>query len=277
METEGTSLDDILSGAEPAAAEPVQEAAPEPQEADGQPRGPDGKFLPKQETGVETPQEPVEAAAEPVPPTEQAGLPPEEFKGLKDERRKRQEAEARVAALEAQLHPQQQVQPQQPWQQQTQPQAPPDRWEDPEGHDAYLIAQAEDRAIAKFQQIQTVNEVQRSFSRAKTKYGDFDEVFDEFDRLDKMSGNLLTQQALTSDDPAEFAYKTAKTAREVAQYGSVQQLLAAERAKWEAEARAAITPPAPSFPSSTVTDRSLGGRTGPAWAGPASIGDILST
>ncbi len=268
MDNEGTSLDDILNGNEPEPiAEPVQEAAAVEEKPEGPARDEHGRFAPK-ETGVETPPEPVEASAEPVPPTEQPqGLPPEEFKALKEERRKRQEAEARIAALEANFQ-----QMQQPPQQQ----GVPDRWDQPDEHDAYLIAQAEERAIAKFQHIQTVNEVKRSFNRAKTKYSDFDEVFEEFDRLDKMSGSQLTQQALASDDPGEFAYKTAQQAREVTQYGSIPNLIAAERAKWEEEARQAIQPNL-AFPSSTVTERSVGQRRGPEWSGPTALGDILTT
>lgn len=268
METEGTSLDDILSGAEPAAAEPVQEAAPEPQEADGQPRGPDGKFLPKQETGVETPQEPVEAAAEPVPPTEQAGLPKEEFAALKDERRKRQAMETELAELRANFAAMQV--------RQQQPEQPPEFWDDPDAAMQARFEQFGETLLQRFEQKQQAERIDASEAQARSKYADYDDAFHAF-RQAVQANPVLAQKMASSSDPAEFAYKTGKTALELERVGSIDELLKAERAKWEAEARAAITPPAPNFPSSTVTDRSLGGRTGPAWAGPASIGDILST
>ena len=72
------SIGDILSGNEP---EPTPEAAeveatPEVQteqpETVERPRGPDGKFIAKEETGVETP--PAPEAAEPVTPTVTAVL-----------------------------------------------------------------------------------------------------------------------------------------------------------------------------------------------------------
>src|SRR5690348_13508271 len=104
-------IDDILNDV------PEQETVTEEatQEVVEQPTGPTrdehGRFARKEETGVETPPQP-EAVAEPVPPTEQPSqLPPQEFAALKDERRKRQEAERRIEAIEAQLRAQQQQQP----------------------------------------------------------------------------------------------------------------------------------------------------------------------
>lgn len=264
-------IGDFLSDEQPSeptetvAAEPTPEAAPaEPvaEEPTGPIRDEHGRFARKEPTGVEEPA----VAQEPVPPTEPVNqLPRDVYEPLKAERQKRQEAEererlkdARLAELERQFQamqqPQHQAQPAQTF------------WdaEDPDGH---INALVERRLVQR--------DVERSIIRAKGKYSDFDQVFAEFDQLEKVNPTL-TQQAIASDDPAEFAYQTAKKAREVAQYGSIDALIAAERAKWEAEAKAAFQPPVkPVLPSTTAGDTSVGSRSGPAWGGPTAIGDIL--
>jgi hypothetical protein len=78
-------------------------------------------------------------------------------------------------------------------------------------------------------------------------------------------------------DPAEYAYSKGKTALTLESVGSIDALIANERAKWEAEARAAFTPsaPRPVLPSTTAADGSVGARTGPVWSGITPITDII--
>jgi hypothetical protein len=266
---EGTSLDELLNGtpAEPETVEQVEAVEPSPEpETIGQPRDEHGRFAPKEEKGVETPPEPAEASAEPVPPTEQPNqLPEAEYKALRDERRKRQEAEARAAQLEAQwLAAQQQQRPAEP---------EPEFWDNPQAVIASQVQQAVMQALEAQKQQQTMERITESENAAKGRYADYDDAFLAFQQA-ATANPLLVKQMTAASDPAEFAYKTGKTALELSQVGSIDALLQRERAKWEAEARAAMPAP-PALPSTTATDGSVGARTGPAWAGPAPIGDML--
>lgn len=259
---EGTSLDELLNGTEPeeAPVEAVSET-PEP-ETIGQPRDEHGRFAPKEETGVESPPEAEEPSAEPVPPTEQPNqLPQAEYAALKDERRKRQEAEARIAALEAQYQ-----------QAAAQPEQPVDFWDNPQGVIATQVQQAVAQALQAEKQQQELQRISASEEQAKAKYADYDDAFHAF-RQAVQANPALAQQMARESDPAEFAYRKGKTALELERVGSIEELVKAERAKWEQETKAAMPPPA--FPSTTATDGSVGARSGPGWSGPAPIDDLL--
>ncbi len=262
-----TSIDDILN--EPAAETPApavvetQEAAtetPEP-ETIGQPRDESGRFAPKDEKGVET-----QETAQSEPPSEQNQLPPAEYAALKDERRKRQEAEARIAALEREFEAAKQKQP-------VQEQQVPEFWDNPDANINVRLEQFGDKLIQRFQQQQLTERVDASELVARSKYTDFDEKLAAFQQAVQFNP-VLAKQMAHAPDPAEFAYNRGKTVLDVERVGSVDELLKAERAKWEAEARAAI--PAPSLPNSTASERSVGARSGPAWAGATPIDSILS-
>jgi hypothetical protein len=243
----------------------VQETPTEPQEAEGQPRGADGKFLPK-EAGVETPPEPVEASAEPVPPTEQAGLPKEDFAALKDERRKRQAMEAELAEMRTQFARMQAKPPEQA----------PDFWDNPDAAMQARLDQFGETLLQRFEQKQQVERIDASEAQARAKHADFDDAFHAF-RQAVQANPALAQQMTKASDPAEFAYQKGKTALDLERVGSIDEMIKAERAKWEAEARAVVQPAAqPMFPSSTVTERSVGQRRGPEWSGPTPLGDILT-
>lgn len=255
---EGTSLDDLLN-------EPVAVTEPQEPETIGQPRDDHGRFASNQDTGVETPQEPAEAPVEPVPPTEQTGLPPDEYKALKDERRKRQDAEARIAVLEAQFQTAQQAQ--QP------PEPEADFWDNPQGVIASQVQRAVLEALNAEKQQQQAKRIDESEASARAKYADYDDAFYAF-RQAVQANPALAQQMAQASDPAEFAYTKGKTALELGRVGSIDELLKAERAKWEAEAKAAMPAP-PALPSTTAIDGSVGGRSGPAWAGAAPLDDLL--
>lgn len=226
-------------------------AEPEPQEteAEAKPereRGPDGKFVSKDQGD-----KPAEEAASAPPAPEESNVP---VKALQEERRKRRELEQQLEAMQRQFAAQQQP---------PADSTPDGFWDNPQG----AIAQ-------QVQQMLTVRELTKSINRAKTRHNDFDTAFEEFNRLEALNP-ALTQQALASDDPAEFAYQTVKRAAEVAQYGSIDALLEAKRAEWEAELRAKAPQPRQTFPTSTVSDGSVASRGGPVWAGPTQDRDIL--
>lgn len=252
---QGTSLDDILSGEQPEL--PVEAVQSEPEIA----RDEQGRFA-TNETGVETSQE---APAEPVPPTEQQGLPKEEFAALKDERRKRQALEQQVADMAAQFATMQRQAPQE---------QPADFWEDPNTFLETRLDQFGNQLIQRWQQQAQVERISASEAAAKAKYADYEDAFHAF-RQAVEANPSLAQQMASNPEPAEFAYTKGKLAMELTRVGSIDELLKAERAKWEQEARAAVAP-SQTFPQSTVTERSVGGRTGPAWTGPTPLSAILS-
>jgi hypothetical protein len=263
------SIDELLSD-EPAEAveampQEATEPAPEPEaQADGRPRDPEtGQFLPKQ-TGVEEPQ--AQPVAEAAPPAAQSGLPQAEYAALKDERRKRQELEQQIAALNARFEAAQR--------QPAQPEPPVDFWDNPQGAIATQVQQAVTQALQAEKQQQTMTRINESEVKAKATYTDYDDAFRAFHQAAQANPSLI-QQMTSAGDPAEFAYKKGKTALELERVGSIDELLANAKAQWEQEARAAMPQPNVTLPSTTATDGSVGGRAGPAWGGPPSIDDIL--
>lgn len=264
------SIDELLSG-EP--AEPTVEAAPQeteetPQETEAQAeerlRDEKGRFAAKQ-TGVEeepVAQQPQEPDAGP-PPADQ--LPKDVYEPLKAVRNENRELKQQIEALNQRFAAMQQ--------QPAPPEAPPQFWDDPDRAIEARVNQAAEMAVQRFQQQQIMERINESETRAKATYDDYGEAFAAFQQA--VSANpALIQQMTSSSDPAEFAYKKGKTALELQQVGSIDALLANERAKWEQEAKARMPAP-PTLPSTTATDGSVGGRSGPAWAGPPSIEQML--
>lgn len=204
-------MDELDSFLEPETNEPAP-IEPQQPETIGQPRDETGKFAPK-ETGVE-PQE----TAEPVPPT---GLPQETFKGLKEEREKRQAAEARLAALEAQV---------QSYQQPKEPAAPPPSvWEDEQAYGGHIVSTAVQQA--------TFNaKLDMSEMMTRQANADFDDMKAKF--LEMASQNpSLQQQALADPHPWNKAYNIAKNAAKMEALGAVDvsELEAKIRAEFEAK------------------------------------------
>ena len=272
MEPKG--IDELLNDEpveEVVTEQPEPEASEEPKaEAEGQPRGPDGKFASKQ-TGVdeepkaEAPEEPKQAE----PPSADQ-LPRDVYEPLKAVRNENKELKQQLEAIQQQLARQQQ-QPQ-PQVQNNEPTV--DFWDDPQGFLAKQFDQFGQSMMQRFQQQQQVERIEASEAAAKAKYTDYDDAFRAFQQA-AMANPALVQQMTSANDPAEFAYSKGKSALELERYGSVEELLKAERAKWEEEVKAAIPQPKPSFPSTTAADGSVAARSGPAWSGPPSINDIL--
>lgn len=259
----GTS--EAPAAAEPPPAEPAPAAAPAEEAAPERPRDEQGRFLPKGEDG-----EPAQEAAEsatPAPSDDNSPTVPR--KALIDERTKRQTLESHLAELNQRL-----VQYQRPAQQ---PAPKPDQWDDPDGHERWLIEQAggiaEQRAVEAFQR----QHIMQSAEAAKAKYPDYLEKVAVFEQLSAQNPDLSAQMS-RSPNPAEFAYETAKRHEQVSQYGSIDGLLAAEKAKWEAEAleKLKATLPASSAPPTLSNERNVGQRSGPAWSGPKPLSDLLN-
>lgn len=257
-----TSLEDALNGNEPETVEAPQiEEQPEAN-AEGPNRDEHGRFAPKaQETGVEKPEE-AEAEPEVVPPTDQ-GLPKEEYTALRAVRDENKELKQQLEAMRQQFASQGQQQ---------QPQEVPDFWEDPNRAFDARFQQFGQQLMQQFEQRQQVQRIEASEVAAKAKYADYGDAFTHFQQAASMNP-MLVQQMQVASDPAEFAYKTGKRAMELERVGSLDDLIAQERAKWEAEAKAAM--PQPKLPQSTATDQSVGARSGPTWSGPTPLDAAL--
>jgi hypothetical protein len=264
---ENTPLTDILNGNEPTeeVVEPTETVeAPEAQEAEQpeaveRPRGPDGKFIPKGEA----------QSAPPAPQDDEGPLVPR--KALQDERSKRQAFEAELAQLRAQMA--------QPQPQPAQPQAIPDRWEDPEGYDRWLVAQATNQATEAAreaaQQHYVVQRIQTSAEEAKAKYPDYLDKKSVFEQMAQVNPMLL-EEMVRHPNPAQYAYDVAKTQIELQQYGGLEGLIEARIAARQTEAMQSVQQHLPSSAPPTISDsRSTGSRSGPAWSGPTPLSAIL--
>lgn len=203
-------LDDFLDqGTQP--LEQVPEAEAQQPETIGQPRDDAGRFAAKQ-MGDETPLE-----AELAPPASDK-LPPETFKGLREEREKRQALEREIEALKQQINGSQ-----------SQPAPPPSIWEDDQA--ALQHIQQESVSQASFNARLDMSEM-----LASQAHDDFDAKKAKF--LEMMAVNpALQQQALTAKHPWEEAYKIATNAMRFEEMGatSVSELEAKLREQIKAE------------------------------------------
>lgn len=250
------SLDNILNGTEADEAPP--EAAEEAPAT--QPRDEHGRFAPK---GEKT--EPEEAPSAPPAPQSEEAIP---IAALKDERRRRQEAEQRLAELEARLN-------------QAPPQPMPSVFDSEEDFASTLEQRAVQRAIETLtpqmqQQMRaTLIEIKRqNYRDSKPDFAELEtELFAEM-----QSNAALAQQVASAEDPVEFGYRYMKNKKEVARYGSLDldQIRAKIREELQAEAATSLQSQLPrSAPPTLSGERNVGSRTGPEWSGPASLADIL--
>lgn len=260
----GKSIEEILSETpEPEAPEQTEtEIIVDPPSGIADPpsgrlRDEHGRFAKQEETGVEKPQE---TPVEPVPPTEQANqLPKEEYSALRAVRDENKELKKRLEALEAQktFVP---------------PQQPTDFWEDPNAALQQRDEQLLDKLFQRMEQRQQLQRMDQSEAAAKAKYPDYDEAFAAFSQAAQTNPRLAMELA-QQPDPGEFAYSKGKAALALEKFGSIDDLLKAERAKWEAEVKAVV--PQPRLPSTTAADGSVGSRSGPEWSGPQPLSEIL--
>ena len=245
-----SDLDSILSD-EAAVVEAPIEAVAEP-ETIGQQRGEDGRFAQKQ-TGVE----------QTVPPTDK--LPPEEFAGLKDERRKRQEAETRADALEREI---------QTLRKPAEPAVPaPSIFEDEQGAFQHYGNQAVSTAV---QEAEMRSVVRTSEMLMRQNVQDFDEMKGVYLQLERDNPTLIAQ-VMADPHPWNKAYNIAKN------HQRMQELGATNLADLEAKLREQLTaemqanPPAnAALPSSLAGAQSSRVVANTASQGPPSLNDILT-
>lgn len=246
-------IDDILNGNEPTVETPEVETVETPEETPAepekaeQPRGPDGKFLPKGET-------------EDAPPASNEY----DGKATLAERRKRQEAEQRLAELEAKLQ-----------QLQNPPQPAPDMFENPEGWQNHFGGQIRQQASqeASFNSLLNTSEM-----LCRDKYDDFDEAKAKFMELAE-ANPVLAQQALSDPHPWRKAYTLVKNHEKMEALGATDtvsleaRLREQIRAELEAELKAR---PQVEIPTSLATAQSGRGIAGGPYNTPT-IDEILGT
>lgn len=247
---EQTPLEDFFNDDEPEATIAEPEAVEQP------PRDEHGRFAAK-ETG-EAPE--PETEPEQVPPTTQ-GLPPETFKGLKEEREKRQRLEQELQALRQQFEAQQYKEP---------PAPPPSIWEDEQAYGGHLVSTAVQQA-----NMNAVLNMSEMLTRRERQ--DFDDMKGKFLQMAEMNP-ALAQQALSDPDPWGKAYQIAKNAATMEELGATD--LDTLKAKLREELMAEQQAAAPVFsqnaiPQSLSTARNVGNRSGPGWTGPKSINELL--
>jgi hypothetical protein len=246
----GKSIDEMLGDEPETQPEAVVEEAPEVVE-EAQPetveraRGADGKFVSKE----------AEAPAE--APTDQ--LPREEYGVVRAIRDENKELKAQLAAIQERLS----AQPQAP------AAPPPSIWEDEQAWQENFGQTVAGQAAFNAR-------LDTSEMLAAQAYSDFEEVRPKI--LEHMASNpALQQQVLGDRHPWNKAYQIVKNHEKMQALGAVD--LDDLKSKLEAEIRAKLLEEAPqrlpSAPPTISGDRSVGSRTGPAWAGPKSIEEML--
>lgn len=260
VDTEGTSLDDILSDNEPEAAPVAEPQEPEAQ-AEGQPRGPDGKFVAKElETGVEQP------APEPVAAPPAAELPKEEYTALRAVRDENKGLKQQLEALQQQF---------QQLQQPKTPQAPPPSiWENEQEWQQHFGGQIVSQAVqaATYQSKLATSEIM-----ARQAHGDFNDVWQPMNTF-LTEHPEVAQKAAADPHPWGYAYRAFKNAATMAEMGAtdLDALKAKMREELMAELQQGQTPvPQAQVPPSLTGERNVGNRSGPAWAGPKSLDQLL--
>ncbi len=247
---EGTSLDSIFND-EPAVEAVPAEAAPEPQTdaepaTDGPARGPDGKFPAKQQSDVED--------TGPSPDK----LPPAEYKAIREEREKRQTLERELEALKSQFQSFQQPKEETP---------PPSLWEDEQGWQQHFGGQVAQQAAYNAR-------LDMSEMLASQSHEDFDDIKAKFLEMAQANPGIV-QEALQAKHPWEKAYQIGKNAATAAELGAtnVEEL----RAKIREELMAEIgqQPASQSLPATLTNQRNVGTRSGPAWAGPRPLSELV--
>lgn len=265
-----TSLDGILNDAEPETEEQLPEVQAEAQPEEGQPRDEHGRFASKGESEPEAQAAPAEGA--PPAPQEDEG-PTVPRKALQDERNKRQTLESQLAELNAKIE-QLSKPPQEP------PPPPPSVFEDEQGAFDHLRQDAISQAVhqASFNARLDMSEMM-----VRQSHPDFEEKKAAFIEAMKATPGLQ-QRALQDPHPWNYAYNYVVSQERAEQLGAVNvadleaKLRAQIAAEYEAKAAETLKTglPGASVPPSLSQERNVGSRTGPAWAGPSTLGDILA-
>jgi hypothetical protein len=178
-------------------------------EGEGKVRDPaTGQFVAKEEKKEEPKVEEPKPDPKPEPPKEEFSAKEKALlAAMQEERRKRQEIEQQLLQYK-----------QQP---QTPPEPPKPFWEDPDG----AVAQYQKALEAtKAETAQNFFKQRLEFTEelARVKYPDYNEVVEVFKEVAQQAPGLV-QQCMTSQNPAEFAYKLGKHHKEMRDVGSIEE------------------------------------------------------
>jgi hypothetical protein len=214
---------------------PIEDVAPEPVETPE----PEQTGPARDEQGRFAPRQTGDEPHVTAEATPANPIPEDQFKGYLTEKRKRQELEEKLATLEQRFQSLQQPKEQ--------------------------------------SQFATFNaKLEMSEMLTRKAHDDFDAMKTAFVEMAQQNP-ALAQQALADPDPWEKAYRIAKNAATMAELGAtdIETLRAKIREELLAEQQA--QPPAPQVqvPPSLTGERNVGSRTGPAWAGPRSLSELL--
>ena len=276
---EPSPLMDILRSDASPAPEPARETAQEPapaeaadtgetpeQTAEERQRDERGRFAPK-----------PEAQAPAAPPAAQQNAPPQSVpvSAVQEERKKRQALERELQELRASLAPQQQA-----------PQPPPV----PEVRPADLMFQDPDAYVQYQEQRQQQALLQTRFAlsefqaRQLPDFAEAEAAVLAAAAADQREAARIGQAMYAHPAPALWAYEEGKRliaqqrwAPIVQQHADPEAYIAAEIERRVAERQAPTPAPsaAPRLPTSLATARAAAPRSGPGWAGPSPLTDIL--
>lgn len=236
-------LDNILND------EPTQEAeVVEAPQLEEQPRQPDGKFAPKGEP----------ESASPAPVEE----PALEHPALIGERRRRQEAEARIAELERKVaevqSPPAPVAP------------PPSVFEDEEGWQQHFGGQVVSQAVS---QATLHSELKMSEMLMRQSTPDFDDMKALFVDLARQNPSLEVQ-ALQDPHPWNKAYQIAQNHKAMQELGAVNVADLETKLREKIQAEMAQKPATPTLPNSLADSQSARTSAGAVFQ-PPTLEDIL--
>jgi hypothetical protein len=155
-------------------------------------------------------------------------------------------------------------------------QPPPDRWDDPEGYDRWLVGKVATQAaeVARAEATRTF-ELQRvagSAQQFSSQTPDYIEKIGVFEQM-VAANPTLAEHMIRAPNPAEFAYNTAKMQLEITQYGGIEGLVNA-RVQEALRGQVAQQPDAALSVPSTLAD-AQSSRGAPAAVEPPSLTEIL--
>jgi hypothetical protein len=265
-------LDSFLASETQAATpEPATREAPEPRQEAPEPKA-EAKTQPEPKPPEDDAEPPQALDGEPVIPR----------RAYEDERRKRQdwkaravEAETKHKELQRQFEDAQRRATAPPPQPQAPPQPPPDPATNPQGWAQHVVQQQQ---AALLNERLNNSEMMLSDKIGAEKLSEYVAEFRNLANADPtLFGKLYSQ-------PHPYAWLTREVDRlrlvrdvgdDPAAYR--EKILAEERVKWEAEAKATPAPsPAAGMQPSLGTARSVAGRTAGSWTGEPSLDDVLA-
>lgn len=284
LETKG--LDEILSGTEPVqeretVAETSAPEPTEPQQTEGQPRGADGKFAPKATEPDTTAQQTVEGTE--TQPHERGGVVPQQALHAAREKARTETDRAEALSRElAELRGQVSVltQQRQPTPTPVEPPKPVEFWDNPQEWGASLLTPLQ-------QELQETR-FMVSETRALTDFGK-DAVMaartalEDAVKAGQIDGKQAQATLRQSRDPVGDIVRWHQQSPAVQEQTLREKLRAEVLAEYGIEpgATPATTPAAATpalsavMPSNLAGRPNVGTRSGPAWSGPAPLGDIF--